>query len=47
MLITIKQPLQLSANDAKAGVVPIPNTIITGSIEIDRNNVDLFLHSGK
>jgi ABC-type sugar transport system substrate-binding protein len=39
--------LQLSANDARAGVVPIPNTIITGSIEIDRHNVDLFLQTVK
>ncbi len=34
---------QLSNNDSRAGVVPIPKTIITGSIEIDRNNVDIFL----
>jgi ABC-type sugar transport system substrate-binding protein len=37
--------VQLSANDAKAGVVPIPTTITTGSIEIDKNNVDVFLKS--
>ncbi len=35
--------LRLSANDAKAGVVPIPRSISTGSIEIDRENVDLFV----
>ena len=34
--------LQLSNNDAAAGVVPIPRTVITGSIEIDRKNVDAF-----
>jgi hypothetical protein len=33
----------LSANDASAGVVPVPTTVITGSIEIDKSNVDLFL----
>ncbi|WP_266367377.1 substrate-binding domain-containing protein [Tellurirhabdus rosea] len=33
----------LSADDARAGVVPIPSTISTGSIEIDRTNVDNFL----
>jgi len=37
--------LRLSANDAKAGVVPIPYSISTGSIEIDRGNVDLFLQA--
>jgi ribose transport system substrate-binding protein len=37
------QALKISANDTKAGVVPIPRTIITGSIEIDANNVDIFL----
>lgn len=35
--------LALSGNDAKAGVVPIPTTVITGSIEIDRSNVNAFL----
>ena len=35
--------LQLSGNDAMAGVIPVPKTIITGSVEIDRSNVDLFL----
>ena len=35
--------VQLSANDAAAGVVPIPETIITGSIEIDKTNVDAFI----
>lgn len=34
--------LKLSQNDAAAGVVPIPRTVITGSIEIDRKNVDAF-----
>ncbi|MCY7422197.1 MAG: substrate-binding domain-containing protein [Chitinophagaceae bacterium] len=33
----------LSANDARAGVVPIPSIVITGSIEIDKRNVDLFI----
>lgn len=35
--------LPLSANDARAGLIPIPSTVVTGSIEIDRNNVDVFL----
>jgi ABC-type sugar transport system substrate-binding protein len=35
--------IPLSANDARAGVVPIPRTVITGSIEIDKTNVDQFL----
>lgn len=35
--------LQISSNDAMAGVIPIPKTIITGSIEIDKKNVDIFL----
>lgn len=35
--------LPLSANDAKAGVIPIPNTVITGTIEIDKSNVDEFI----
>ena len=37
--------LQLSGNDARAGVIPIPSTVITGSIEIDNSNVDEFLNS--
>ena len=37
--------VQLSGNDAIAGVVPIPRTIITGSIEIDKSNVDIFLQN--
>jgi ABC-type sugar transport system substrate-binding protein len=37
--------LEFSTNDARAGVVPIPKTIITGSIEIDRSNVNIFLQS--
>ncbi|MBX2922851.1 MAG: substrate-binding domain-containing protein [Chitinophagaceae bacterium] len=35
--------MPLSADDASAGVVPIPQTVITGSIEIDKNNVDQFM----
>lgn len=35
--------MQISSNDALAGVIPIPKKIITGSIEIDSSNVDLFL----
>jgi ribose transport system substrate-binding protein len=35
--------VRLSADDPKAGIVPIPDRIITGSIEIDRSNVQLFL----
>ncbi|MDX2071108.1 MAG: substrate-binding domain-containing protein [Haliscomenobacter sp.] len=34
--------LKLSNNDAAAGVVPIPRTVITGSIEIDKKNVGAF-----
>jgi len=37
--------LQLSGNDAMAGVIPIPSTIITGSVEIDKSNVDVFLQN--
>lgn len=37
--------MPLSANDSRAGVVPIPTTVITGSIEIDRTNVDLFIQN--
>ncbi|MEP7107005.1 MAG: substrate-binding domain-containing protein [Ferruginibacter sp.] len=37
--------MQLSANDALAGVVPIPKRIITGSVEIDSSNVDLFIQN--
>jgi ribose transport system substrate-binding protein len=33
----------LSSNDARAGVVPIPTTVTTGSVEIDRTNVEAFL----
>lgn len=36
--------MPLSADDARAGVIPIPQSVITGSIEIDINNVDQFLH---
>jgi ABC-type sugar transport system substrate-binding protein len=35
--------MPLSANDAGAGVIPIPHTVITGSLEIDSSNVDQFL----
>jgi ABC-type sugar transport system substrate-binding protein len=37
--------LPLSGNDARAGLIPIPRTVVTGSIEIDRNNVDVFLQN--
>ena len=37
--------LPLSANDARAGLVPIPRTVITGSVEIDKDNVDVFLQN--
>lgn len=37
--------LPISGNDARAGLVPIPRTVVTGSIEIDRNNVDVFLQN--
>lgn len=39
--------LQLSTNDARAGVIPIPSTVITGSIEIDSSNVDEFINDKK
>jgi ABC-type sugar transport system substrate-binding protein len=35
--------MQLLANDAMAGVVPIPDKIVTGSVKIDKNNVDAFI----
>ncbi len=35
--------IAFSKNDAKANVIPIPKKIITGSIEIDKSNVDLFI----
>ena len=35
--------LPLSQNDAMAGVIPIPTKVVTGSIEIDKNNVDQFI----
>jgi ribose transport system substrate-binding protein len=35
----------LSGNDARAGVIPIPTTIITGTIEVDKQNVDQFLQN--
>lgn len=37
--------MPLSGNDAKAGIVPIPRTVITGSVEIDSSNVDIFLQN--
>lgn len=39
--------LPISGNDAQAGVIPIPRTVITGSIEIDSSNVDLFLQNSE
>lgn len=36
--------LQISRNDARAGLVPIPSTVITGSVEIDMSNVDQFIN---
>lgn len=35
--------LPLSADDARAGVIPVPQTVITGTIEIDKDNVDQFI----
>ena len=35
--------MPLSADDASAGVIPVPRTVITGSIEIDKDNVDQFI----
>lgn len=35
--------LPLSADDARAGVIPVPQNVITGSIEIDKDNVDNFI----
>ena len=35
----------LSGNDAQAGIIPIPRTVITGSIEIDSSNVNVFLQN--
>ena len=37
--------LPLSGNDARAGIIPIPRTVITGSIEIDSTNIDIFLQN--
>jgi ABC-type sugar transport system substrate-binding protein len=37
------QTLSFSSSDARAGVVPIPDVVITGAIEIDKTNVDQFL----
>lgn len=36
--------LPLSADDASAGVIPIPRTVITGSVEIDSSNVNNFIN---
>lgn len=33
----------LSKDDAQAGVMPVPSTVITGSIEIDKTNVNNFM----
>ncbi|HMR82665.1 MAG TPA: substrate-binding domain-containing protein [Niabella sp.] len=33
----------LSADDAAAGVIPVPQTVITGPVEIDKSNVDQFI----
>lgn len=41
------ETLPLSGNDAQAGVIPIPRTVITGSIEIDSSNVAIFLKNNK
>ena len=37
--------LPLSGNDARAGIIPIPRTVITGSIEIDSTNINIFLQN--
>ena len=37
------QTVQISADDARAGAIPVPNTVNTGSVEIDQSNVDVFL----
>jgi ABC-type sugar transport system substrate-binding protein len=39
--------VSLSPNDAQAGVIPIPSTVITGSIEIDSSNVNIFIQDTK
>jgi ribose transport system substrate-binding protein len=37
----------LSSNDALAGVIPVPRTVTTGSVEIDADNVDRFINVRK
>ncbi len=37
------QAVTISKDDGKAGVTAIPQTVLTGSIEIDKTNVDLFI----
>ena len=34
-----------SNNDAGAGIAPVPDLIITGSFEVDKSNIDLFVNS--
>jgi ribose transport system substrate-binding protein len=34
-----------SGNDKGAGIAPIPNLIITGSFEVDKSNIDLFIQN--
>jgi len=44
LLFDMRHPtVRLSKDDAKAGVTPVPQTILTGPIEIDKSNVDLFI----
>jgi len=33
-----------SNNDQRAGIAPVPDLIITGSFEVDKSNIDLFIH---
>jgi ribose/xylose/arabinose/galactoside ABC-type transport system permease subunit/ABC-type sugar transport system substrate-binding protein len=33
-----------SHNDKGAGIAPVPDLIITGSFEVDKSNIDLFIH---
>lgn len=37
------QTVRISRDDPKAGVIPIPDWVITGAIEIDKSNVDYFV----
>lgn len=39
--------MPLSSNDALAGVIPIPRSVTTGSVEIDKSNVDKFINATK